>query len=235
MKLLELIDRWNTGEGRPYKGSLIDWSAYNRDNHDIGCMCAQGQVLHFVGGWSPERLHNSNQNDADTETAKLLNISRAHAVLLRRVNDNADGAPAIVLENPGSVLGDEWSKLLDFWWHLDTMTAKQWDAVGEVAWSSVEWDVASHAARVAGGDFAWETALAVAGTARVVSASARTTVRDFASTPLTTPLNAAGASREIQGLKILSKNETPFFFLPAFGFASIDDIPARPVNYGVQP
>jgi hypothetical protein len=26
----------------------------------------------------------------------------------------------------------------------------------------------------------------------------------------------------------------PFFFLPIFGFASPDDIPARPANYGVQ-
>ena len=178
-KLSELINRWNNNDGKPFKGSLIDWDAYNGNNHDIGCMCAQGQVLHLVGGWSPERLRDANQHNADTEAAKLLLISRAHAALLRTVNDNADGAPAIVLENPSAVIGDQWSKLLDFWWHLDGMTANQWDDAGAAA-----------------GAAAW-------------------------------------ASNEIQGAKILSNNGLPFFFLPAFGFASPDCIPDRPANYGV--
>ena len=182
-KLSELISRWNNNDGKPFKGSLIDWDAYNENNHDIGCMCAQGQVLHLVGGWSHERLHNSSQYNADTEAAKLLRISRAHVVLLRTVNDKADGAPAIVLENPSAVIGDQWSKLLDFWWHLDGMTADQWDA-------------ARAAARAA----AWD---------------------------------AARASNEIQGAKIMSNNGSPFFFLPAFGFANPDCIPDRPANYGV--
>ena len=178
-KLLELIARWNTDEGKPYKGSLIDWDAYNGDNHDIGCMCAQGQVLHLVGGWTPERLKDTGQVQADAETAKLLNISRAHAALLRTINDKSDGAPAIVLENPGAVIGDQWSKLLDFWWHLDSLTADQWDAA---------------------------------------RAAARAAER---------------ASSEIQGAAILRDKGKPFFFLPLFGLASPDDIPARPANYGV--
>jgi hypothetical protein len=55
-ELAELLERWNSGEGKPYKGSLIDWSAYEADPANIGCMCAQGQVLHLLAGWSPEKL-----------------------------------------------------------------------------------------------------------------------------------------------------------------------------------
>ena len=120
--LTDLIARWNTDEGKPYKGSLIDMAAFENSPGDIGCMCAQGQVLHLIGGWDAHRLNTETQAVADVATAKLLNISRAHAVLLRTVNDKTDGAPAIVLTNPGKVLGDQWSKLLDFWWHLDGLT-----------------------------------------------------------------------------------------------------------------
>ena len=104
-KITDLIDRWNTNEGKPYKGSLIDKRSYEDGN--LSCMCAQGQVLHVVGGWSAERLLDARQAEADKETAKLLNISRAHAVLLRNINDKVDGAPAIVLTDPGAVLGDQ--------------------------------------------------------------------------------------------------------------------------------
>ena len=171
-----LIARWNSDEGRPYKGSLIDWDAYEAAPDSLGCMCAQGQVLHTVGGWSPDKLRNTAQEQADTETAKLLNISRAHAIVLRRINDSVDGAPSIVLTDPEKVLGGEWSKLLDFWWNLDQMTAEQWDAAWAAAW----------------------------------------------------------ASNEVQGAEILKRDGRAFFFLPLFGFASPDDIPARPADYGVE-
>jgi hypothetical protein len=168
----ELIARWDSSEGRPYKGSLIDWSAYEAAPDSLGCMCAQGQVLHTVGGWTPDRLRNTAQETADAETAKLLNISRAHAILLRQVNDSIDGAPSIVLTNPEKVLGGEWSKLLDFWWHIDQMNAEQWAAAG-------------------------------------------------------------AAASEIQGAHIFRADGRPFYFLRMFGFASPDDIPARPADYGV--
>lgn len=195
--LAELIARWNTDEGKPYKGKLIDWDAYKKDPTNIGCMCAQGQVLHLVGGWTAERLEYITQTSADDEVAKLLNISRTHAVLLRHINDNADGAPAVVLADPGAVLGDQWSKLLDFWWYLDGLTAEQWAATR---------DAARAAARDAAGDEAWDAAG-----------------------------DEAGASNEIQGAAVLRQRGIPLFFLPAFGFADPDDIPARPASYGVQP
>lgn len=229
--IADLIARWNTDEGRPFKGNLIDRDAYEAAPDNIGCMCAQGQVLHLVGGWSHERLHTEDQVRADAKTAQLLNISRAHAVLLRTVNDRADGAPAIVLTDPGSVLGDQWSKLLDFWWHLDGLTADQWaaarTAAGTDAWATARaaawaaaWTAARAAARTAAGDAAGDAAWAAAWDAAWAAAG------DAAGA-------AAGASYEIQGAEILRGDGKPFFFLPAFGFASPADIPARPADYGI--
>ena len=188
-KITDLIDRWNTKEGKPYKGSLIDKGNYEEGN--LSCMCAQGQVLHVVGAWSADRLADAEQAEADQATAKLLNISRAHAVLLRNVNDKVDGAPAIVLTDPGAVLGDQWGKLLDFWWHMDSLDAGEWKKVA--AARDAAWVVAGGAARDA----------------------------------------ARGAAWEIQGAEILKRDGKPLFFLPMFGFASPDDIPARPADYGV--
>jgi len=213
-KLAELIARWDTGEGKPYKGSLIDWDAYEDDPGSLTCMCAQGQVLHTIAGWTPEKLSNTEQMEADAATAKLLNISTAHAILLRNVNDKIDGAPSVVLTDPSKVLGSEWSKLLDFWWHLDRMTAEEWAAARDAARDAARvaaWDAAWDAARVA----AWVAARDAAGVAAWVAAG-----------------DAAGAASEIQGAHLLREHGRPFFFLPMFGFASPDDIPARPANYG---
>lgn len=200
--LAELIERWDSGEGKPYKGSLIDWTAYDPEKPDLGCMCAQGQLLHTVAGWSPEKLHNTEQQEADTETAKLLNISTAHAILLRNVNDKIDGAPAIVLTDPAKVLGGEWSKLLDFWWHLDQMTYEQWAAARAAAW-----------------DAAWAAAGGAAGGA--AGAAARAAARA-----------AANAASEIQGAHLLREQGKAFYFLPLFGFSDPEEIPARPADYG---
>ena len=188
-KLKELIARWNSDEGKPYKGSLIDMKSFEEGN--LSCMCAQGQVLHVVGGWPADRLNSAQQFEADNETARLLNISRAHAILLRNTNDNLDGAPAIVLTDPSKVIGDQWSKLLDFWWHTDSMTNSDWLKV--IAAGAAARNAAGAAARNAARDAAWE----------------------------------------IQGAEIFKRDGRAFFFLPMFGFATPDDIPARPSDYGV--
>lgn len=143
--LSTLMDRWNSPEGRPYKGQLIDWDAYEADPSNIGCMCAQGQVLHLLAGWDAERLYAADKSTADCETAKVLNISVAHAVLLRVINDSVDGAPSIVLTSPEKVLGSEAQCVLAFWRHLDGMTPAAWAAA---------WAAAGDAARAAAGDAA---------------------------------------------------------------------------------
>jgi hypothetical protein len=198
----QILARWDSGDGKPCKGSLIDWEAYEADPDNMGCMCAQGQVLALAGGWDYAQLRDTEQSEADIATAKLLNISRAHAVLLRQINDKADGAPSIVLTNPGKVMGDQWSKLLDFWWLFHNYSAADWRKV-LAAWVAA-WDAAGAAARAAAwaaaGDAAWAAAWA--------------------------------AAWEIQGFDLLIEPGIKLFFLPMFGFAALADIPARPADYG---
>jgi hypothetical protein len=225
-KLADLISRWDEDEGKPYKGELFDFDSYDGEGEPpLSCMCAQGQVLHVVAGWSVDDFRESGQTKADREVAKLLNISTAHSILLRTINDKRDGAPSVVLTDPGKVLGDQWSKLLDFWWHLDQMTAEQWaaarDAAGAAAWAAA-WAAARDAAGVAAWAAAWAAARDAARDA--AGAAARDAAWDAA-------WDAAYAASEIQGAKILKANGKGFYFLPMFGFATPDDIPVRPANY----
>lgn len=213
MQLTELIQRWDSGDGKPYKGELIDMSAYEEGN--LSCMCAQGQVLHIIAGVSVEDLAAMDQAQADTQSARTLNISRAHAVLLRNVNDSVDGAPSIVLTDPGKVLGNQWSKLLDFWWALDQFTAEDW-AAARAPTGDATWDAARPPAEDAARDATWAAAR-VATWAAVGSAVG----------------SAAWASNEIQGAAVMVDRGQAFFFLPMFGFANPDAIPARPANYGI--
>jgi hypothetical protein len=183
----ELLTRWPTDI--PFKGKLIS---------DDGCMCAQGQVLHYVGGMSPDDLRKIEQADADRHTAELLGISRTHAVLLRNVNDSQPGAPTCVLTEPEKVLGDQAQTVLAFWRHLDCMTEADWQRVY----------VARAAARDAARAAAWGAARDAAGDAAGDAAAG----------------DAAGASNEIQGAAVMRERGKPFFFLPMFGFASPEDI-----------
>jgi hypothetical protein len=143
-----LVAKWSEPNGIPFKGSLIS---------DDGCMCAQGQALHYVGGWDADRLRDARQDDADRETAKLLSISVGHAILLRRVNDGQPGAPSVVLTDPAKVLGDQAHIVLAFWRHLDRMTPMQWDAARDAA-RDAAWVAAGDAARDAAGDAAGDAA-----------------------------------------------------------------------------
>jgi hypothetical protein len=212
-----LIAKWAEPEGIPFKGNLISAD---------GCMCAQGQALHYVGGWSHDRLRNVEQAEADRETARLLNISVAHVILLRRVNDSEPGAPSVVLTDPAQVLGDQAETVLAFWRHLDRMTAEQWPAAGAAAGDAAgaaaraaaraaagdaagaaaraaaraaAWDAAGPAAGPAAWDAAWDAAWAAAGPAAGAAAGC--------------------ATNEIQGARILRERGQPFTFLPMFGFA----------------
>jgi hypothetical protein len=225
-ELADLIARWGTDEGKPYKGSLIDLDAYHENPDNLGCMCAQGQVLHLIGGWPPERLKYASLSEVDVETARLLKISRAHAALLRIINDRRDGAPATVITDPGAVLGEKWRSVLDFWHHIDNIGSDEWvvvlaaarDDTGYTAWAA-----ARAAAQTAADDpaayAAWEAAYAAwPGGGSAVWAAARAT---------------AAATAEIQGADILRDQGRALFFLPAFGFASPGDIPPRPADYGV--
>ena len=142
----ELLDYWPGNI--PFKGNLVS---------DDGCMCAQGQALHFLDGVSPAELRDYEQDEADKRVAELFGISRAHAVLLRIVNDSRPGAPSVVIRDPAQVLGDQAETVLAFWRHLDRMTTEQWAAARDAAArEAAARDAAWEAAREA----AWEAAAA---------------------------------------------------------------------------
>jgi hypothetical protein len=132
----ELLDYWPGNI--PFKGKLV--------SDDGSCMCAQGQALHLLGGMSVADLRNIEQAEADKRVAELMGISRAHAVLLRNVNDGRPGAPSVVIRDPAAVLGDQAHIVLAFWRHLDRMTGAQWAAARAAAGAAAR-DAAGAAAR----------------------------------------------------------------------------------------
>lgn len=156
----ELLDYWPGNI--PFKGRLVSTD---------GCMCAQGQVLHFLGGLTADELQDLQQDAADRQVSKLLDISLAHSILLRVVNDNQDGAPSIVLRKPERVLGDQAQTVLTFWRHIDRISGDSaaWEAAGRAA-DSAAWAAAWAAAALAAsagagevaGKVAWEVAWAAA-------------------------------------------------------------------------
>lgn len=172
-------------------------------------MCAQGQVLHFLDHVSLADLSDYGQSKADSRVSELLGISRAHAVLLRIVNDGQDGAPTSVIRNPEQFLGDQAQVVLAFWRHLDRMTPKDWAAARDgamaAAWTP-EWDTAWTAE--------WDTAWTAACDAACDAGGQKTAKA------------AAGATNEIQGAAVMGTNSQPFFFLPFFGFANPEAVMA---------
>jgi hypothetical protein len=198
-----MATRWQSLERPLFKGSLIDAD---------GCKCAQGDVL-FCGGYTDEQLRSMSQSKADSETAKLLGISRTHAVLLRDINDSVDGSPQDVLTDPERVLGEKATILLAFWLHLDNMSGAAWSA----AWS---------AARDADGDAAWSTAGRAAGCAARGAAGDATRGVDWGAAGGAARRAAGRATYEIQGMDILERDGKYPYFLAFFGFDTWEKVRA---------
>jgi hypothetical protein len=187
-----MVARWNDPKARPlFKGRLIDGD---------GCCCAQGDVLRMCG-WSDRKLRKTKQRDADCEVAARLGISRAHAVLLRRINDSADGCPQDVLAHPERILGDQAARVLSFWRRLDSLTEEHWAAVRATA------------VRAALGTAAWHAACAATEAAPAVRDAPGNAARAAADDVRGSGWAAARATNEIQGASRLQS----FFFLPLFG------------------
>jgi hypothetical protein len=217
----QLLDYWPGNI--PFKGKLVS---------NDGCMCAQGQALHFLKGLSVDELRCIHQDSADKQVAELLGISNTHSVLLRSVNDTQEGAPSSVIRNPEQVLGDQAEALLAFWWHLDRMTPAAWEAVAVEAtardkkepwvesWLTAD-RVADRNASKAARKASMITKIAAQQGCRLGVLTAAKTA-DWAA-GLTERLQAsraaAGASNEIQGAIYMRANNEPFFFLSLFGFS----------------
>ena len=123
-------------------------------------MCAQGQALYMIGGYTEEDLRNIEQSKADKEVAHLLGISVAHSVLLRKINDGQDGAPSDVLTNPEKYLGPNYETVLNFWTFIGSLTEDNWKEVAR-RYNALDYaarDAAKYAARYAARGAAWYAA-----------------------------------------------------------------------------
>lgn len=190
----ELLDYWPGNI--PFKGQLV--------SDDGSCMCAQGQALHFLDGLTVDELRNIDQAIADKRVAKIFDISLAHSILLRIVNDRQEGAPSSVIRNPEKVLGNQAQVVLAFWRHLDCMTPAAWKKVKQAARAAI-------AAREA----------AMGAACKAFGEEVEAEVGDAARL----------ATNEIQGASVMRANNQPFFFLPLFGFQDPEAVihPAAPM------
>ena len=167
-----LLAFWEEPRNIPFKNSLISSEPPKDGDEPTTCMCAQGQALYMIGGYSEEQLHAIEQREADKEVARLLGISVAHSILLRQINDGQPGAPSDVLTNPEKYLGKNYETVLNFWTFIDSLTEDNWNevarryndlepAAGVAAWDAARdaaWVAAWDAARDAAWDAAWDAA-----------------------------------------------------------------------------
>ena len=188
-------------------------------------MYAQGQTLHYVGGSSFARLRKTGQAEADRATANLLDISRAHAILLRIVNDDQPGVPSAALTDPERILGNNALAVLAFWRHLDRMSAGDWAAV-DAAISHINnctsaIQAVAAAAHADAADQADQSA--AADTADNATAMACFNARQAAWAPYAC-MAASWATNEIQVAEIMAERGQPLFFLRAFGFSTVASV-----------
>jgi len=163
-----LLAFWEDPRNIPFKNSLISKEPPKDGGEPTTCMCAQGQALYMIGGYSEEQLRNTEQEKADKEVARLLGISVAHSIFLRQINDGQPGAPSDVLTKPEKYLGKNYSAVLNFWWTMDSLTEPQWeevarryDALDPAARDAAGYAAAYaawYAAAYAAGDAAWYAA-----------------------------------------------------------------------------
>ena len=206
-----MVKRWTSTERPLLKGGIFDYRN--------GTYSAQGDVLH-VAGWTDDEILSLTPARGDKEVAKLLGISRAHSVLLRRVNGAEGGCPQDVLTAPEKILGDNAQTVLSFWRYLDTLTTADWQRLrardlvpvigGEVVAAC---DASSDAAGAKKGSAAWFAAND--STMDTAWAGSMDTLWE---TAVDGAEDTAWATNEIQGECLMIERGRPFYFLPKFGF-----------------
>jgi hypothetical protein len=129
----ELTKKWSQLEGMPGKG----YELVREENGLSPCaqseaiMISKGMgVMDFQAFWKGLTYGNSGLN-LDEVTAKTLGISVIHSILLRRFNDLSSQSPAIVLNEPEKILGENWGKVSEFWHFVDSITQGQWEELLE--------------------------------------------------------------------------------------------------------
>jgi hypothetical protein len=165
-----LLAFWEEPRNIPFKSRLISREPPKDGEEPTTCMCAQGQALYMIGGYSEEDLRNVGQLEADKEVAKLLGISVAHSILLRQINDGQPGAPSDVLTNPEKYLGKNYQAVMKFWWYMDSLTEDNWKEVSR-RYDALD-DAAGNAARYAAARYAAGNAAAGNAAAGATAAAA---------------------------------------------------------------
>lgn len=129
----KLIKKWSSPNGLPAKG-------YELVRQDGGLSpCAQSEAIMLSKGMGTMDLEAFlkggmsaiDGSNLDKITAKALNISLIHSILLRRFNDLSSQSPAVVLNEPERVLGNNWAKVLEFWHFIDSIPKDQWEELLE--------------------------------------------------------------------------------------------------------
>jgi hypothetical protein len=171
----KIVSYWKNSRVIPFKRKLI-----SKDDNGNVCMCAQGQVLHIVGGYTEKQLFEMETNISDKETARILGISLSHSVFLRMINDTCEGSPQDVLSNPAKYLGPNWEDVLNFWIYIVTLSDEEKeemrqcylaldenmrDSAWDVAWNSAEEVVGEEIRNTASYAAVYATGLGVFGTA----------------------------------------------------------------------
>lgn len=120
-----LVEKWSQPGGLPGKG-------YELVREENGLSpCAQSEaimlsrgigVMDFQAFWKGLSTYGSSGLNLDKVTAKTLGISVVHSILLRRFNDLSSQNPAIVLNEPEKVLGENWDKVLEFWHFVSSLS-----------------------------------------------------------------------------------------------------------------
>lgn len=204
-KIDTIIARWTNPESRPlFKGKLID---------EEGCCCAQGDILRNECGISYKELRNTDQGDADKEVARFLDIPLFQSILLRTVNDSADGCPQDVLSNIEKFLGPHHQKALLF---IEHVVNKTWTYEEENRICKLPFNIIyGHHLRNLNATKSEKHAFIYAANSSIEEMVGGYNGR-FASYALT----------EIIAFDELQEKGIPPYFLPLLGINSLDEIPS---------
>ncbi len=230
-----ITEYWQRPDVRPMTGNLIKLpDGFDRTGDTPpppSCMCAQGQSLHYLFGMSVDDLLALGQGDADKKIASLFGISRAHAVLLRNVNDTLLGAPGSVLTNPHAHITQPHSYAVLCLWHfMDTLDYDKWldiyrkyflsKALSEKysPWAEAEAEAAAEAAEAAAAAAEAEAAAAV-----------KVNFSRFNWWRL-----SRFCTLEIIGSVVLKSQEKPLFCLNSFGFSDLNALIAWGTTNGID-
>jgi hypothetical protein len=158
-------------------------------------------------------------------TAELLGISRGHAILFYRFADDGNVGNSIVLTRPEQVIGENAKLILAFFKYLDAATTCDWQRYAFAAAnvdrrSGAKANYIVNKAAKTSHLYSWGDVSDAGALVAHIATDGRA-VEAYANLGSVCWSSHCAAS-EIQGYKILAAQGKPLFFLPLFGFKSIE-------------